>query len=758
MIGSISKVRPAGHHHYYKYAHCYDSNDMNRVEASKSKNYYNDLDENDDFSYPLTGLRNLTNSAFGGWTRLKWFKDSLSKVNNVAHLFSYVSGGVEKMDITLLGTSYGAVPGIQMTGNGGAWTYKKREMSCKFPNATSINSCFQQSYFASGSKLKLYAPKATSASHVFNCEGGGGFTPSSLDSDVEFDTRNVKIATGFAANCGGLMNPSFPVDEDDVHTFVSGKTEVGRRWMTFPKLSSGGNMFNCSEHGKEYTLAFLNDLPDWSNDSGSHPLGFCCHSDLIGDPDVNLALKKVDKNFSEFAQLDEDVTADKGWTLTQKWAGTFTENEVMTKDFLEKMEFDTITLPPDYKRCIYLQDYTGSSKWINSGIIPNDTTGYNIIAKQLYKSETYSVEYPIGIKNTLCGPSVFRGGGTSNIFYRGNTQYTISGTGSKYGCIYEANINFLNSRNADVFLPYRNTLKPSLTDAGFPSMTYTGSQTLFLFGANDGSGALHNKWNGRIYRVKISEGTEIVRDFIPCLDPDGKPCMRDIINGVDYYNQGTDDDFTYELAPVVENDNGGSSGGDAQNVTLIDELVLSRTDSGVTTNFGKFSAGSPYVDSEVAIEDGYTVELSGMNSIGMLSENNGLTCGPAIGTAPMALIAPAGYSALIMDSVTISDYAKVSFNNGGYEILNTTSINDEVATAAITELPMDNWASPSLIGSAIVQWVVAAGTNIQGKIRNWKIYNGNTLVSDMYPATHNDGRNGLYCSIRDKFLPIQYYS
>ena len=54
-------------------------------------------------------------------------------------------------------------------------------------------------------------------------------------------------------------------------------------------------------------------------------------------------------------------------------------------------------------------------------------------------------------------------------------------------------------------------------------------------------------YTGYIYRAKISQGTEIVRDFVPCLDTDGKPCMRDVINGVDYYNQGTGADFEYEL-------------------------------------------------------------------------------------------------------------------------------------------------------------------------------------------------------------------
>lgn len=758
MIGSISKVRPAGHHHYYKYAHCYNNNDMNRVASTKTKAFFDDLDENNDFSYPLTGLRNLGNSAFSGWRKLNWFKDNLSKVNNnFSHLFSGVSGGVAKLDITLLGNDYVAVPGIQIWGEGGASTFKKRVWHLKFPNATTVGSSFQQTTFGIDSDLKLYAPKSTNMNSIFDFNGGGGFQSQgenlwgdSRDVNIEIDCRNVTLANRFCV--GRIYDLSFPVDEDGNHAFGSGKPEVGRKWTTFPKLSSGVNMFTGADFSKEYTLAFLNDLPDWSSDTSTHSLTFSCHRDLAGDPDVNLALKKVDKNFNELVDLKETVSNDKGWTLTHAWQGVATKDEVLIKEVKERLNLTDTSLPSGYKRCVYLQD--NGMAWINTNYIPTNTTGVWLIAKQL-KRNHWGI--PIGVGGSLYRPPVWFNGtsqGQCHSYWNGQTVGAWGYIG--FAQAYEGQLNFLNSRTTTVRI-LKKEMTSSSTITTLPTLTQSSTKPMYMF-ANNNNGSKGAQWNGRIYRVKISEGTSIVRDFIPCLDASGKPCMRDVINGVNYYNQGTGADFDYELAPVIENDNGGSSGGDAQNVTLIDELVLSRIDSGVTQNFGKFSTGSPYVDSEVAIEDGYVVELSGMNSIGMLSEKDGVTCGPAIGTAPMSLIAPVGYSALMIDSGSIADYAKVSFNNGSYEILNTSSINDEVATAAVTELPMDNWTSPSLIGSAIVQWVAVAGTNIQSKIRNWKIYNGNTLVADMYPATHNDGRNGLYCSIRDKFLPIQYYS
>lgn len=50
-------------------------------------------------------------------------------------------------------------------------------------------------------------------------------------------------------------------------------------------------------------------------------------------------------------------------------------------------------------------------------------------------------------------------------------------------------------------------------------------------------------FSGRIYSAKISEGAEIVRNFIPCLDDTGTPCMYDTVLRKAFYNQGTEGDF-----------------------------------------------------------------------------------------------------------------------------------------------------------------------------------------------------------------------
>lgn len=537
MIGSISKIRPCGHHHYYKYAHAKDNKDMNSIVPTKStKGFFDDVDEDGVFHYPLINLTRLYDYAFSGWHKLKWFKDSLSTVtNNFTHLFSGVNGGVEKLNLELKGSSYTAVPGIQMRGSGGTYTYAKRIFELKFPNATSVTSAFQQCYLGNGTNIKVWGPKINKVNGFFSGYGGGQFE-SKDGINIEIDCSNVTSANNFAQVCNNLKDLSFPIDEDGVHTFGSGKPEIGRKWTTFPKLSTGDNMFTISPHGKEYTLAFLNDLPDWSNDTASHPLSFTCHIDLAGSKEVNLALKRVDKSFANLVDVG-DVTEDKGWTLTHVWFGTATKDEILYNDILNVIELD-IVLPTDYKRCVFLQD--NGVAWINTNYLPGDATGVQIVAKKIVDENGY----PLGVydsKNLFVAPFLSSRNTINSASYWNGTLITAWGTAGDSSA-YIGELNFMNSRNASIRVResskvYSNTL---------PTMTVSSTKPLAMFGRYDNGNRTY-AWKGRIYRVKISEGEEIVRDFIPCLNPSGKPCMYDIINGVEYINQGTGADFTYEL-------------------------------------------------------------------------------------------------------------------------------------------------------------------------------------------------------------------
>lgn len=73
--------------------------------------------------------------------------------------------------------------------------------------------------------------------------------------------------------------------------------------------------------------------------------------------------------------------------------------------------------------------------------------------------------------------------------------------------------------------------------------SFTGSyisgitQALFADKYNDGS--FKELTSSKVYSLKMWQNGELVRDFIPVLDTNDKPCMYDKVNDKYYYNSGT---------------------------------------------------------------------------------------------------------------------------------------------------------------------------------------------------------------------------
>lgn len=188
-------------------------------------------------------------------------------------------------------------------------------------------------------------------------------------------------------------------------------------------------------------------------------------------------------------------------------------------------------LPSDFIKLDYLES-TGT-QIIKTGYVPTDSTGIYIDAYHTkYNGDTdWSV---MGLRNT----------NGNTYFYVGMVMRDSNGAGFGWGAItspggtgnvrYEATLNFLNSRksviSAPSFVQRNNTLG---------TLSFTPTKDLYMFGLNNYDGAATIYSTYRIYRAKISEGTEIVRDFVPAWDnKKQKPCMYDLINAVPYYNDG----------------------------------------------------------------------------------------------------------------------------------------------------------------------------------------------------------------------------
>ena len=62
---------------------------------------------------------------------------------------------------------------------------------------------------------------------------------------------------------------------------------------------------------------------------------------------------------------------------------------------------------------------------------------------------------------------------------------------------------------------------------------------LYLFAQSEGTGALHYS-SGRIFSCQITTADGLVRNFVPCKNPDGVIGMYDVVNDKFYQNSGSD--------------------------------------------------------------------------------------------------------------------------------------------------------------------------------------------------------------------------
>ncbi len=87
------------------------------------------------------------------------------------------------------------------------------------------------------------------------------------------------------------------------------------------------------------------------------------------------------------------------------------------------------------------------------------------------------------------------------------------------------------------------------SSVGTISSTFTSSLNMYLFGINNNG--LSNPAYMKLYYCKIYDNGNLVRDFIPVLDNNGRPAMYDQVSGQLFYNQGSGE-FTYgrQIIPV----------------------------------------------------------------------------------------------------------------------------------------------------------------------------------------------------------------
>lgn len=596
MLGGISKMRPCGHHHYYKYAHAKNRDDLLAV-------HNNDTFIKDEirktFDFSLYNFDGTTSSLFGTTTTIEKFILSCPKITSMKNMFNMKDKDIE---VFFKDMNWSNVENVQRM------YYDARPKSIQEDfetGTTNFNGFLGNSAFIwhllekreDGQKYLSYfefLDKAESAETCLNGTGHlNGWTSFYLDEKYKFENlkyawamfinnwpynntwlrkANFNLKSLISGNAMFQQNAGlteFSSDEDmanledaqQMFACCNALTQIfpNRDSFSLPKLKKADRMFGPSTNGTAYGLGapldkpsilkLCNALPDWSSDnSTTYLITLSAHVDLANDVDVNLALKKVDMKYNEYVPLPEEVTKDKGWDMKMVWSGTSTENEVISPKIITLLD-SSIQLPDGYTRLEYLK--SNGTQYINTGYIPSNTTGLYVIAKQMGDNDSFSM----GCGNKTSSEAFLiprhpKAAGKRRGFAWGKwKEYDYFSGG--FGKCHEGYLNFQNSRIAKMTIDIEIGYDVSVDfESALDTLSFTPTLPIYIFTTSHVSGT-GEKWDGRIYRAKISEGTEIIHDYIPCLDANGKPCLYDILGtGTTeentYYNLGTEADFTYK--------------------------------------------------------------------------------------------------------------------------------------------------------------------------------------------------------------------
>lgn len=191
-------------------------------------------------------------------------------------------------------------------------------------------------------------------------------------------------------------------------------------------------------------------------------------------------------------------------------------------------------LPSDFIKLKYLES-DSDLQHIKTGYIPTNNTGMYVDAYNTVVED----RVVMGMQNTTYGNDRMWIGGVMKSTYGARYGWgTVTTPGGNGDVRFEASLNWLNDKKSIITCP---VFAQKVNTLG--NLTFTPNQDIYIFGWNRQGSFFH--WKGRIYRAKISEGSEIVRDFVPAFDDlKQKPCMYDLINNVAYYNDG-EGEFLY---------------------------------------------------------------------------------------------------------------------------------------------------------------------------------------------------------------------
>lgn len=179
---------------------------------------------------------------------------------------------------------------------------------------------------------------------------------------------------------------------------------------------------------------------------------------------------------------------------------------------------EPVALPSGYTQIAYLQS-TGT-QYIDSGVKGDSdvrvTADFEITAFGSGTTFIFGAQGTDSIRYTL--------GMTSAGAFRSDF-----GTAMTSGSAASLNTRYSADKNGNVCTIGGQTLTSA-------AATFTGTTNIYLFGRSYSSVSCSKI---KMYRCKMYKAGTLIRDFVPCKNPDGVAGLYDIVNGTFYTNQGS---------------------------------------------------------------------------------------------------------------------------------------------------------------------------------------------------------------------------
>ena len=192
------------------------------------------------------------------------------------------------------------------------------------------------------------------------------------------------------------------------------------------------------------------------------------------------------------------------------------------------------SLPLGYTRVEYLES-TGA-QWIDTGYVPNNETGIYLYQHKL----RYGDHLPMGCRNSSA---------TQTRFYALRSVVDVDDAaiqgGFGWGPWVQTPEFFGPSKSYTNYKNSRVAEGENINPVAIKALPFTPEYSIFMFAPNIGGGVGYQAWRGRIYEAEITQGEAVVMSFVPCLDPNNRPCMFDTVSKKPFYNATTGSDFLY---------------------------------------------------------------------------------------------------------------------------------------------------------------------------------------------------------------------